>query len=281
MGSLAAASNHGHVRLRHRISSSHRVSRIIGYARPRRRRGRRKLRPPKRSNWKAIGKSVDDDAGATGTERGIQAGGRFEFREKRKPRHRRLKRQRIARLQLPADEIAVMRARIASAFDLMRRAAEGDLVQFYAAKLAGLSLCLRPDEVPAAADRLRSERDAALEMLRATWRERERVQIRESVDMLVRARQATRYRWRSQRHAGLLWGTVFSEAAREINRRRPWQLIPKGVRRSISKAGACPSLEVRRRRALSFCSTQRHQFLCEHPAHNYGFARRDAVLSEP
>jgi hypothetical protein len=109
-----------------------------------------------------------------------------------------------------------MRARIASAFDLMRRAAEGELIQSYAAKLAGLFLCLRPDEAAAAANRLRSERDAAIDVSRATWRERERSQIREAVGILVRSRQARRYHWRSQRQAQMIQAMLASKTPRKV-----------------------------------------------------------------
>jgi hypothetical protein len=218
---LAAANSHAPVTLRNPISRSLRVKEILALAQPRPKQERRKRRPVRQSNSKLIGKSAGDDADAIGTEHGIQAGGRFEFREKRKPRYRRLKRQRVPRLQQPADEIAVLRARIVSAFYLMRRAAEGQLVQHYAAKLAALSLCVRPEEAAAAANRLRAERDAALEALRAAWRERERDQVRQAVGMLLRSRQATRYRWRSQCRAQVLQTVLFSAAARELVVRKP------------------------------------------------------------
>jgi hypothetical protein len=50
-------------------------------------------------------------------------------------------------------------------------------MQHYAVKIAGLSLCLRGNELAAAAERLRSERDAALASLRTEMRTRERHQL--------------------------------------------------------------------------------------------------------
>jgi fatty acid-binding protein DegV len=70
--------------------------------------------------------------------------------------------------------MAVARARIASAFDLLREAAEAQLLQHYAAKLAAVSACMRPAEVAAARAQLRAERDAAVIALRLRCRLSER-----------------------------------------------------------------------------------------------------------
>jgi hypothetical protein len=103
-----------------------------------------------------------------------------------------MKRRRLRiRRRSVADQISVNRAHLASAFDLLRRALEGQLLQHYAAKLAGLRLCLKPNEFRAAADRLQTERDAAVERLRNALREEERAQAEASSRQLTCSRDAS------------------------------------------------------------------------------------------
>ncbi len=65
-----------------------------------------------------------------------------------------------------ADDFAMECARIGSAFDLLLKAAIGRLMLHYAVRLAGVWVCGRNRH--AAAEALRRERDAALEVLRTT-----------------------------------------------------------------------------------------------------------------
>ena len=113
------------------------------------------------------GRSVAPDR--EGTDTGLETRGRFNAPDNRQPRLRRRRRRRIRWSRPLADDIAVERARIGSAFDVLRRASEGQIIQHYAVKLAALALCLRPQEVEAAALQLRQERDAAVAAQRAVW----------------------------------------------------------------------------------------------------------------
>lgn len=126
------------------------------------------------------------DEAAIGTERGFGIRGPSKSDGNRKPRCRRRKRLSLRGRPSLEDDIAIFRARIASAFDLLRRAAQAQLIQHYAVKIAGLSLCLRGHELAAAAEQLRSERDAALAAMRVTIQTAERGQVRRSIGMLLR-----------------------------------------------------------------------------------------------
>jgi hypothetical protein len=161
-----------------------------------------------------------------GTDHGFAAWGSFKIRENDQPRRYRLKRKRLPRVRSLGDDIAVARARVARAFDLMRRAAEAQLVQEYAAKLAGLSLCLRPGEVAAAAQRLRAERDAAVSAMRVLWRARERDHITRSVGILVAARRAASMLRRAKRRRRMVPDVHLLEPARQVvtrSRREPYR----------------------------------------------------------
>jgi hypothetical protein len=120
-----------------------------------------------------------------------------------------------------ADEIAMLRARIASAFDALRRAAERQLIQHYGVKLAGLSLYLRREEIPAATAALMTERQAALQTLYADMRDKERHQ-QASVAAQVKRAPAARTSAASKPgwHAARLFGLA---AAGLVRPKRFWQ----------------------------------------------------------
>src|SRR6202023_502776 len=95
---------------------------------------------------------------------------------------------RLALAQAHADQRAVARARIARHFDSMLRAGEARIIHEFAAKLAALALCLRPDQLFAARQALCQQRDAALASFRQEMRAAEIAQRNRDVGML-RARQ--------------------------------------------------------------------------------------------
>lgn len=86
---------------------------------------------------------------------------------------RRMRRSFVARTPTEADVFAALRARIATAFDAIRRAREAIVMQEYAAKLAGLSLCLPASQIGAAIRALAAEREAAIQAVRREVRDME------------------------------------------------------------------------------------------------------------
>jgi hypothetical protein len=98
---------------------------------------------------------------------------------------RRLPRERRS----PADELALECARIASAFDLLLKAAIGRLMLHYASRLASVALCARHRH--AAMEALRMERDAAVEALRSSI-------LRQKEAAMLVARTARRNRRRER-----------------------------------------------------------------------------------
>ena len=90
-----------------------------------------------------------------------------------------------------AVEIAIARAQIAGAYHALRSAAVGQLAALYAAKLTALSLTLRPHEVAAAADRLKSERDVAIRTETTKWNERQREHMARAIGALLARRRDT------------------------------------------------------------------------------------------
>src|SRR5262249_20384086 len=133
---------------------------------PRRKSVKPRPRCRRQSSCRPTGNSGGEVVGAIGTEHGPGSIGSAWSGRIRKPRYRYRTRGRFRRMRARSDRGAVEAARTAAAYDLMFRRQAAQLVQHYGAQLAALSLCLPPGEVAAAAARLRSERDAAIEALR-------------------------------------------------------------------------------------------------------------------
>jgi len=123
-----------------------------------------------------------------------------------------------------ADAIAVERARISAACHAMCRAEEAQILQHYGVKLASLSLCLRGNELAAAAERLRSERDAAIRVARASWRGRTRDQVARTIRIFIDGRSCARMRRRAR-------GQTVAEGFREA----AWAVVAAKPRRTFRR----------------------------------------------
>jgi hypothetical protein len=129
-----------------------------------------------------------------------------------------------------ADEIAVERAKVAVACHHMSRAEVAQIIRHYGAKLAGLSLCLRGDELAAAAERLRSERDAAIRVARASWRARRRDQMARTIRSLIDGRSRARMRHRAR---GQAVAEEFRKAAQAVVTADPRPTLRRPTRQRV------------------------------------------------
>jgi len=148
--------------------------------------------------------------------------------ENLKPRYRSRKRSGFRRKTAFADEMAVARARVRSAFYSMRCAAEAQLLQHYAIKFAGLFLTLSLAQASAAVAALSLERDAALRALQTHMKIMERHHLTTVVGYM---RQTKKRNFRTQvTIAGgptLLLGQYYRSSPL-----RP-RHVPRGIRNRI------------------------------------------------
>jgi hypothetical protein len=129
------------------------------------------------------------------------------------------------RVRFVADETAVARARIGTALYQLRRAGEAQIVQEYAVKLAGLSLCLRSAEIPAAAARLKIERETALERLRELTRASERELIEQAIGIIRGGRSRDPPTASPTKRSRAFEEGKFRQSAREVAER--WRRTPR------------------------------------------------------
>lgn len=150
-------------------------------------------RRPRPRDWKRSCGTDAEGAGATGTKRGSDAGSNVGTRVHRLLHPRRFN-QIPRHVRRPSDAIAILRAEIGCAFDVLRRAMEANLCQHYQTLLAGLGRSVPAHAYAAAVERLRSERDAALGHLRALLRMQERRQLECALGTMRRVRRLNRVR---------------------------------------------------------------------------------------
>jgi hypothetical protein len=121
------------------------------------------------------------------------------------------------------------RARIVTAFHLLAQSEEASVLLHYAQRLGSMSICLRGHDLAAAAEALRSERDAAVSAARMSWRASEQGAVMRSVGLLMASRKVTK---RTDLEIGAHEASVFAvpkrDRHRSISRPRPRMRSSKG-----------------------------------------------------
>jgi hypothetical protein len=115
-------------------------------------------------------------------------------RSPEKPRPVQRKKQAGWKPNTVTDEVAVLRARIASHFYLLRRAEEGTIRQDYAFRIAAAMCSGQGSEVTHTTDRLAEERDAVLNAVAAKSAAQEKDQSDREIASLRRRRREARGR---------------------------------------------------------------------------------------